>query len=926
MLDDAPVLLRKIPFDARETLKSLSADGPVGNRWLKVNLHVHARGNDPAEVVAAARRADVDIIAITDHQAFDGYAAVAGAAETPGRSLVVFPGIEMTSVEGVHLLGIFPKSFDDTAQKGLLGWLEITGSGSTKAASVRGVEAILQKVDSLSGVTVVPHPFTDDIGMLASASKMNMREKWLDSGFVHLLQVSETHRDRIRYVESDTAGNWVNRFVLSTASRQQVEASRYCLAPFNRSDAHQPDEVAVGCSWFRMSEASILGLKQVACEPKTRIAIEEPPHKSHAAVLGLRVTGGYCDGEFIQFNDGLNCIVGPNYAGKSAILDFIRFGLGHERRTEPSARIRLLRRLYGILTPGGQVELFLRLNGQLLYVKRGFNPNAYGEGDSLTVEELTDEILVYSYDPEVHELLPVESFDFPLEFYEQGRISRLRDDVDRQLEMLDEFAGVDDLKTDRNAVVEGLSRSADKLGDLYNQRETLRTEVVELPGLQKELTEKQKLLPGEAEQHWANAEAFVQSAEALVESTTDSAVDVEALFADEVPTYDAESVVEPAFLEKWRSVLAIVLAKVRKSRDDIVVAVDRLQAETQPLREEWQKSRESHDASVREQLAKVGVESPQEIIDRVAELRRKTRDIQTVKQPKLAELRTQIEDKETARKILLEQLKGLQENIYLQRKQKAAELSDQLKDLIQIAVKRGGHKTDYLATLRQLAEEVTTGHGRRIRNRDEHLARIVSSVTPLQLAEALENDGRLNGQSLAEVCGVTENTCEILCEIAHDVRLLNRLQTTDTPDVPDIRVRRRGEEVFADLRTGLSPGEQSAAILTLALQTHSTPLIIDQPEDELGYSYVVHLVVPKILRAKFIRQMLIVTHNANIPVLGDADYVIQMENRPRLNGDGRKCRASCGCFENEHTTKALIELEGGERAFRFRQNRYALPR
>jgi len=126
------------------------------------------------------------------------------------------------------------------------------------------------------------------------------------------------------------------------------------------------------------------------------------------------------------------------------------------------------------------------------------------------------------------------------------------------------------------------------------------------------------------------------------------------------------------------------------------------------------------------------------------------------------------------------------------------------------------------------------------------------------------------------------------------------------------------------LRTGLSPGEQSAALLTVALLTRTMPLILDQPEDELGYSYVVHLVVPKVLSAKASRQLLVVTHNANIPVLGDADHVIRMENRPG-EPKGRACVIDqAGCFEDPKVTAALLDLEGGAQAFQFRNHRYAL--
>lgn len=196
---------------------------------------------------------------------------------------------------------------------------------------------------------------------------------------------------------------------------------------------------------------------------------------------------------------------------------------------------------------------------------------------------------------------------------------------------------------------------------------------------------------------------------------------------------------------------------------------------------------------------------------------------------------------------------------------------------------------------------------------------------------ALRNKGNVNiagtpDATLKDFCGITENTQHFLCRLADDIRLLNQLETVAVPDIPQILVQRRGETSFADLRTGLSLGEQSAAILTLALQTRSIPLIVDQPEDELGYNYVVHLIVPKILESKFFRQILVVTHNANIPVLGDADYVIKMENRPRPEG-GRMCIATnAGCFESPAITKVLIELEGGTRAFNFRRYRYALTR
>lgn len=174
------------------------------------------------------------------------------------------------------MLGIFPQSFGRDEQTRLLGWLEIPGSGDTKIASSKKLSNILEKVREEKGIIVVPHPFSDGIGMLDSARKLNTKVEWLESGHVGLMQMPE---DKIQHVEWDDTGNWVNRYVLSTANTGQIKSSNYCLAPFNRSDAHKAEEIPEGCSWFRMGEATVEGLKQVACEPKTRIS-RTPPSQS----------------------------------------------------------------------------------------------------------------------------------------------------------------------------------------------------------------------------------------------------------------------------------------------------------------------------------------------------------------------------------------------------------------------------------------------------------------------------------------------------------------------------------------------------------------------------------------------------------------------------------------------------------------------
>jgi len=233
----------------------------------------------------------------------------------------------------------------------------------------------------------------------------------------------------------------------------------------------------------------------------------------------------------------------------------------------------------------------------------------------------------------------------------------------------------------------------------------------------------------------------------------------------------------------------------------------------------------------------------------------------------------------------------------------------------------------YRQTLNELCARIASQR-HNIKDREGQLEKVIGNLLPLELAKALRARGKLIKEDGTETtleahCGITLNTQNVLCSIADDIELLNRLQTVILPDMPEILVKRWGEEAYANLNTGLSPGEQSAAILMLALQTRTMPLILDQPEEDLGYNFVVHLVVPKMLKAKFLRQLLVVTLQANIPVLGDADLVLKMENNPA--GTSRQCvAAATGCFECPVITSALLELEGGEHAFQFRQHRYRL--
>ena len=87
-----------------------------------------------------------------------------------------------------------------------------------------------------------------------------------------------------------------------------------------------------------------------------------------------------------------------------------------------------------------------------------------------------------------------------------------------------------------------------------------------------------------------------------------------------------------------------------------------------------------------------------------------------------------------------------------------------------------------------------------------------------------------------------------------------------------VRYKQDGVTSLRELGEG-SPGEKTAALLAVILQLSDDPLLLDQPEDDLDNKLIYDLVVATLRRIKTSRQVIVVTHNANVVVNADAEHV-----------------------------------------------------
>ena len=117
-----------------------------------------------------------------------------------------------------------------------------------------------------------------------------------------------------------------------------------------------------------------------------------------------------------------------------------------------------------------------------------------------------------------------------------------------------------------------------------------------------------------------------------------------------------------------------------------------------------------------------------------------------------------------------------------------------------------------------------------------------------------------------------------------------------------------------------SSGEKSAAILSFILASSNVPLIIDQPEDDLDNRVIYEELVGKIKRTKQNRQIIIVTHNANLTLNTDPEMIISMDSQSKFVRIKMQ-----GSADNDDIRKEVCDtVEGTEKAFLQRARKYHL--
>jgi energy-coupling factor transporter ATP-binding protein EcfA2 len=289
-----------------------------------------------------------------------------------------------------------------------------------------------------------------------------------------------------------------------------------------------------------------------------------------------------------------------------------------------------------------------------------------------------------------------------------------------------------------------------------------------------------------------------------------------------------------------------------------------------------------------------------------ASLEQQVSRLQTLEKQRLeqtAELNALLE----ARKSLKATHILMRDQISTLREEVATQLQREAGPQVRIRIMRNA---DHLAYQQMLIEGL---RGARVRNHEEIIATLMQ-LRPEQLAQLIQTNDLGSFEELT-VFG-NERSRKILDAFRDNVDPLS-LEVIAIEDKIgiELNVASTGQPNFKDA-SDLSRGQKCTALLPILLARRDSPLIIDQPEDNLDNHFIFETVVNALQRLKRRRQMIFITHNANIPVLAEADLVLVM------NSDGRVGFVETSGTVDECRDQIIDLLEGGREAFELRSKRY----
>ena len=932
-----------------------------GMRWLKCDLQMqtpadarHWAGDrlEAGQEAAAAKafaeacyEKGLDVVGITDHNFLskDFIPHLQTAFDEIERDfshkITLFPGFEFEAAgvgRGVHVLCLFEPGTDLTRLDSILtecgvSYPRMNAAGQLEKSDKNLKEILRTTQDKYGGIVIMPHATSNDgIFDNDSIAEWLQQDQFTNPDLlavevpkpVHLMSAGY---QRLLRSGDDCQPGWKRIRPIATL----MSSDNKKLVDFDEHQKPTPNSIGYRYSWFKMSEPSIESLRQAFLDHESRIILPEdvstdthPAQRvRQATIKSISIKNvAFLADQQVHFSPNMNCVIGGRGSGKSTLLEYLRIILGKDKSKDIDY---------------GTKERIKRVRDTLN------EPRAEVEVCWVSADGVEDRIVWQNGSPTVQgrDLADPETFfnSLPLRFYSQQQLNRLTESkiddgsvrqAQRLLELVDGFtkSELDELADREHKLklqIQNAFSNLRKAKTLEKDYKRLQQEHQELDRQWKARSEIQE----DARQHQllkAEARYLEGLAGTPGKQFTDVASLAETIAASHVAFQVTDSTHAAWFRQFDDKVKAAKDSLARTIRD----AVEQFEAAVEDLKTNdpaWNAIREEldqADAKFSEACAAKGLTT-----DDVGHLQ-EINQSRTKKQREIDETGAEIQRlKEAAGDtgLLMQQLHQIWRDQF-QKRVEAAERANELAVLnegrqrfIEVSAKyQQDHKN-----FRELWQSFAPSDGRtRLGKNWESCGETLYTLFTGQ--EDAESPWQVLEERLSVEQGSTgpdfgSNSQDLFQHIQDNLERWETLRCSRVQDTVDMKLFRADGSTAGSIAEGsLSDGQRNTAALALLLAQEGGPLVIDQPEDELDSNFVFRELIPMLRKVKSKRQLIMATHNANLPVNGDAELVYAFEAR-----DGKGEALACGGLDQASVTKAVLDImEGTEEAFRRRREKY----
>ncbi len=883
----------------------------VGNRWFKCDFHLHTIASKcfaDKEVTAKqwvdrAIEQGLDCVAISDHNNNAGIDAIIEAAL--GTRLSVFPGVEITcDTAKIHLLVLF----DLENPSSIVGDFLIKADVDRKdfgdqLASTKHTIFQIADLAKACGALLIPAHIDDDYNSLIKVSDAHLKEFFDrdDVNAVQILSEAPTTKGPVK------CARYANLSLLTFSDNPDAEGK----------PEHGLWGIGKSFTWIKMgAKPSLEGLRQAFLLPETRVRnkfqTEKCPYKSPRFwIRSLCVSNSLLNQQSpisVDFSPQLTSIIGSRGSGKSSILRLIRGALN---KTD---ELTGLKSIYDDQKDFYQIP---RKNGR----------GVFKDGSQVMIEFYKGDDL---YRLKATEIKDTDTQNMNLEQFENGKWCAAGCELIDQLQV-EQYSQkqIYDLAQEPAALRQKIDRAIPEVSKLDTEREGIYNRYLsigeEIRTLNKRIGERANVehrlreVQNQIDSLTASGISVLQKSKHRFEKQQDS-VD---MFAQKINENWKQLERTDAFgfpmefekdIDNYGPDFGVIYHELKNSicdyenRQKELVAQYRVVVDTflnKIEKTKWTEDKNLIIAKYKKKKAELEEKGIQEL-DALEGFENDKRKYETEIR-NITDIEKEKEKKSEEKKSLRHQYLKLSKDITNVRQ---AFIDEKIKDeKLLIEVRPFRDEKSFIEKLRKIIEKPD-----RWENDIESLCNLVFKGS----VEKQLGIFRMNFREIREhkdSTKLTQKFQNLVRELSP--RAMDKLEIFLPEDKIEIKYKREGEKKYKSLSNS-SPGEKTTAILTFILSYGHAPLILDQPEDDLDNRLIYDLIVDRLKKTKESRQIIVVTHNANIPVNGDSEYVISMASKK-----GGLSVNHCGTIDEKPIKNEIRNvMEGGEKAFQMRARRY----